>query len=165
MFGSLCLQVFIWLFGEGLVSTILQAPALPDMHMTARVKNKALPSCEQIGQEQATNLVTSVFQTLRVTGQAGGPLLGAPALALYGFRATLTICGVGMLIIVTMTWLCYLKRLKDDEEGEGEAQLHKKGPQEYSQLLAKDADDSDSDTAAAAAESATINNNGGATAP
>jgi hypothetical protein len=38
--------------------------------------------------------VTSVFQTLRVSGQAIGPLVGAPALVSVGFRWTITACGL-----------------------------------------------------------------------
>ena len=74
------------------------------MHMSARVINRRLPTDTRIGQEQATNLITSVFQTLRVSGQAIGPLLGAPALATVGFRMVMTF--TGMMFLLAGVLLC-----------------------------------------------------------
>ena len=105
---------YVCRFHEGLVSPVLQAPALPDMHASARLVNRQMPPGVRIGQEQATNLVTSVFQTLRVLGQAIGPLLGAPALASAGFRVVMTFTGIQFLLAGTLTALCYIPRIHDD---------------------------------------------------
>ena len=106
---------------------MLQAPALPDMHASARRINQQVPPETRLGQEQATNLITSVFQTLRVSGQALGPLLGAPALASVGFRAVMTFTGIQFLLAGVMTGLCYLPRIRDDphdcELGEKQAYI------------------------------------------
>eukprot|EP01043_Picozoa_sp_COSAG02_P050664 COSAG02_NODE_5235_length_4517_cov_3.028067_5_plen_135_part_00 len=98
------------------MSPVLQAPALPDMHASARVINQQVPLESRIGQEQATNLITSVFQTLRVSGQAIGPLLGAPALASVGFRGVMTFTGIQFLLAGALTALCYFPRIKDDHQ-------------------------------------------------
>lgn len=105
---------YVCRFHEGLVSPVLQAPALPDMHASARLVNRQMPPGVRIGQEQATNLVTSVFQTLRVLGQAIGPLLGAPALASVGFRVVMTFTGIQFLLAGILTALCYIPRIHDD---------------------------------------------------
>jgi hypothetical protein len=126
-------SAFVWMFGEGLISPILQAPALPDMHMTAKAVNRKLPQAKQIAQEQAKNLVTSVFQTLRISGQAIGPLLGAPALVSIGFRWTITICGIIAFTMGFLAVVCYLSRLgDDDDEAEGG------GAQQYAPLAEDD---------------------------
>lgn len=108
-------------FHEGLVAPVMQAPALPDMHMSARVINRRLPTDTRIGQEQATNLITSVFQTLRVSGQAIGPLLGAPALATVGFRMVMTFTGMMFLLAGVLTAVCYMPRIKSDPEDDAAA--------------------------------------------
>ena len=80
--------------------------------------------------------MTSVFQTLRVSGQAVGPLLGAPALVSIGFRNTISFCGLVVLALGSLTVACYLPRIKEDPPEPGRdayAQLAKEEEEEGEQ--------------------------------
>ena len=66
-------EVYAYVFCavEGMFSTLLNAPCLPDMHRTARRASGGASD------EMTTNMVTSIFTTIRMAGGIFGPAVGS----------------------------------------------------------------------------------------